>query len=294
MTWGSKRGGTAGIGRMIADALMATGLDVVAAPVERVTSLAGVNGVIIGGALYANVWPWKARRFVNRHLDALRTVPVWMFSSGPLDASADDKDVPPTRAVSILAERVGAQGHVTFGGRLEPAAKGFPASAMAKTHSGDWRNRDRIQAWAAGVAAALPGARPGRIVEQPAHSRLSLLGRGVMGWALCATLMMLLLNALPLVWALVIHAIAAPLIFAAIARSYFRNRGAREPLPTAIAWTSIVMLLDAVVIAGLVERSFAMFGSIGGTWLPFLLIFAAVWSTGSIMSMVPQPRRAAA
>jgi menaquinone-dependent protoporphyrinogen oxidase len=59
-----------------------------------------------------------------------------MFSSGPLDASTEEKDIPPTRLVSILGERVGAQGRVTFGGRLEPTVKGFPASAIAKTRSG--------------------------------------------------------------------------------------------------------------------------------------------------------------
>jgi menaquinone-dependent protoporphyrinogen oxidase len=124
VTWGSKRGGTARIGTMIADTLAASGYEVMAAPIERVTSLDGFNGVIIGGALYANLWPSKARRFVNRHYAALRKLPVWMFSSGPLDISADEKDIPPTRVVSILAERVGAQGHVTFGGRLDPAARG--------------------------------------------------------------------------------------------------------------------------------------------------------------------------
>jgi menaquinone-dependent protoporphyrinogen IX oxidase len=68
---------------MIADALAANGVDVLAAPVERVSSLDGFSGVVIGGALYANLWPWKVRRFVSRHLAALRRVPVWLFSPAP-------------------------------------------------------------------------------------------------------------------------------------------------------------------------------------------------------------------
>ncbi len=291
VTWGSKRGGTAGIGATIADTLASKGYDVMAAPIERVTSLDGFNGVVIGGALYANLWPSKARRFVNRHRVALRKVPVWMFSSGPLDASADEKDIPPTRVVSMLARRVGAQGHVTFGGRLDPAAKGFPASAMAKTHSGDWRNSDRIHAWAADIAAALPNARPGHTVEHPAQSLISLVAPPVGGWALCAALMGMLMNTLPLVMALVIHAIAAPMIFTAIALLYFRTRDAREPLSTAIAWTSMAMALDAVVVAGLVQRSFAMFASVAGSWLPFALMFTSVWGTGYIVLMQPETRR---
>jgi len=294
VTWGSKRGGTAGIGAMIAETLRASGVDVVASPVEEVMSLDGFSAVIIGGALYANLWPSKVRRFVNHHMRALRTVPVWMFSSGPLDASTDAKDIPPVPVVSVLAERVGALGHVTFGGRLEPTATGFPAKAMAKTHSGDWRNVNRIHAWAEEIAAALPYARPGPAIEPPAHSLRTLIWRPVLGWALCAAVMMLLVGTVPLGWALAVHAIAAPAIFATIARFYFHNRGAREPIATAIAWTSIVIGLDAVIVAGFVERSFAMFASVAGTWLPLLLIFVAVWSTGTIISMVPPPRRAAA
>jgi menaquinone-dependent protoporphyrinogen oxidase len=95
---------------MIADALAANGVDVVAAPVEQVASLDGFSGVVIGGALYADLWPWKVRRFVSRHLAALRRVPVWLFSSGPLDDSADHADIPPTRQVAILAEQLGAKG----------------------------------------------------------------------------------------------------------------------------------------------------------------------------------------
>jgi menaquinone-dependent protoporphyrinogen oxidase len=291
VTWGSKRGGTAGIGAMIADTLAASGYDVTAAPIERVNSLDGFDGIIIGGALYASLWPSKARRFINRHRAALRKVPVWMFSSGPLDASADDTNIPPTRVVSNLAERVGALGHVTFGGRLDPAAKGFPASAMTKTHSGDWRNRERIHAWAADIAAALPNARHGHAVEHQARSLMSLVAGPVGGWALCSALMVLLVNALPLDAALVIHAIAAPLIFTMIALFYFRTRDAREPLPTAIAWTSIVITLDTVVVAGLVQRNFAMFASVAGSWLPFLLIFLSVWSTGYIILMQSETRR---
>ena len=294
VTWGSKRGGTAGIGAMIAETLRANGVDVVAVPVEQVASLDGFNGVIVGGALYANLWPSRVRRFVNHHVRALRTVPVWMFSSGPLDASADATDIPPVPVVGVLAERIGALDHVTFGGRLEPTAKGFPASAMAKTHSGDWRNADRIHAWADSIAASLPTARPLPAIEPPGHSMFSLLWRPVAGWAICAGLMTLLLATAPLGLALAGHAIAAPAIFAALARFYFHNRGAREPIATAIAWTSIVIGLDAVIVAGFVERSVAMFASVAGTWLPLLLIFVAVWSTGAIISMVPPPRRAAA
>lgn len=86
--------------------------------------------------------------------------------------------------------------------------------------------------------------------------------------------------------AIALHAVAAPLIFAGIAIAYFRTQGARDPLPTAIAFTAIVATLDAVVVAGLVLRDLAMFTSFSGTWLPFVLIFLATWVTGLAMSMI--------
>lgn len=289
VTWGSKHGGTEGIGRIIAQALETRGIEVVAASAEKVAGLDGFNAVIVGGALYANSWPSNVRRFVNRHVARLRKVPVWFFSSGPLDDSADHRDIPPPTQVAVLAERVGANGHVTFGGRLERNVKGFSASAMAKTMAGDWRNPERIRAWGADLAAALGAAKPGKAINHPAHAVPRLVAHAVVGWALCAATMGGLIRVVSLGAALGIHAVAAPLFFIVIAWRYFRARGARAALPTAIAFTTTVAVLDAGVVAALVLRSFAMFSSFTGTWLPFALIFLATWSTGLLMSTLPWP-----
>lgn len=287
VTWSSKHGGTEGIGKILGDALTTHGFEVLAAPIDRVGALDSFDAVVAGGALYANRWPANLRRFVDRHIAQLRKVPVWFFSSGPLDDSADRETIPAATQVAVLAERVGAQGHVTFGGRLERDAKGFPASAMAKTKSGDWRNPERIRAWAAELAAKIPTASPGKPTEYPAHSISRLLLHGVLGWALCAAAMAGLLSLVSLKVALVTHAIAAPLFFTAIARHYFRARGARDAVPTAAVWTTIVALLDLGVVAGAMQHSLEMFKSFAGTWLPFGLIFIATWAVGEMMSMLP-------
>ena len=52
-------------------------------------------------------------------------------------------------------DRVDARGHVIFGGRLTPDAKGFPASAMAKKNSGDWRDAEEVRTWVRQVASEL-------------------------------------------------------------------------------------------------------------------------------------------
>jgi menaquinone-dependent protoporphyrinogen oxidase len=48
-------------------------------PAAKVRDLSPYDAVMVGGALYANRWHRDARRYVARHVDALRRVPVWCF-----------------------------------------------------------------------------------------------------------------------------------------------------------------------------------------------------------------------
>jgi len=292
VTSGSKHGGTKGIAEMIAAALRDAKVDVELREAREVDSCAGFDAVIVGGALYANRWHRDARRFVARHLTGLRRVPVWLFSSGPLDDSAAGVPIPPVTEVAVLMERVGALGHATFGGRLAPDVTGFPAQAMAKSHSGDWRDPAQIRAWALEIATRLPSARPATPIDHPARSLGRLVAHAVVGWSASAAIMAGLLAVTSLTAATVVHAIAAPLIFAAVAKHYFGARGARGALPVALAFTAIVAALDLAVVAALIQRSFAMFSSTAGTWLPLALIFLVTWATGAIMATLPWPKRA--
>jgi menaquinone-dependent protoporphyrinogen oxidase len=293
LTWGSKHGGTEGIAQIVGQVLTARGFEIVSAPVREITTLDGFDAVVVGSGLYANRWLPNVRRFLNRHLAQLRRVPVWFFSSGPLDDSADHEQISSPTQVAVLAERVGALGHVIFGGRLESTVRDFPARAMAKTNAGDWRNPERIRGWASQLAEALPRARAGTPVRHPARSIPRLLVHAVVGWALCAITMAALLPVVSLTAALIIHGIAAPIYFALLAWHYFRARGAREPLATAASWTAIVILLDLSVVALGAQRSLGIFASIAGTWLPFALIFLVTWATGGVLSMMPAPQRRA-
>ena len=290
LTWGSKRGGTEGIARILGDELQQRGFEVALLPPRLASRAEKFDAAIVGGALYANRWHAAARRFVRRQQEHLRRVPVWLFSSGPLDDSADREPLPPTRQVQVLMAMVGAQGHATFGGRLAADARGFPASAMARKHAGDWRNQERIRAWAGQIAQALPATRPGAAEIPPGGSMPRLVLHAFAGWAACAALMGGLLAVGSPTLAQVVHALAAPILFAAVARRYFRAPGAREPLPTAFAFAAVVLVLDVAIVALLIQRSPAMFKSIVGTWLPLALIFLVTWATGEVISMMPGPK----
>ncbi len=160
VAYGSKRGGTEGLADMIGAAFTAAGVEAVVEPARTAPPVDGFDAVVIAGALYAMRWHRDARRFVRRRVGELEQVPVWFVSSGPLDETAEKRDIPEVRQVASLMARVHARGHVTFGGRLEPDARGFPASAMAKRVSGDWRDRAHVDAWVATVVAELQRMAP--------------------------------------------------------------------------------------------------------------------------------------
>ncbi len=155
VTYGSKRGGTEGLAQMVADGLREEGFTVDLLPPRHIKGLEDYDAVVVGGALYAFRWHRAAKRFVKRHSGELRKRPTYFFSSGPLDDSAGKGDIPPVKGVQALMERVGAREHVTFGGRLSPDAKGFPASAMAKNRAGDWRDVGQVREWVRSIAPEL-------------------------------------------------------------------------------------------------------------------------------------------
>lgn len=160
VAFGSKRGGTAGLATTIGDALVELGCTVAVSPAPDVHDIDEFDAVIVAGALYANRWHRDARRFVRRNARTLRALPVWLVSSGPLDDTAEQRDIAPVRQVQKLIARIGARGHATFGGRLQADARGFPASAMAKTKAGDWRDAEHVRRWTASIVTQIDAARP--------------------------------------------------------------------------------------------------------------------------------------
>jgi menaquinone-dependent protoporphyrinogen oxidase len=108
IVYGSERGGTAGLANMIGTAFT-----------ERVA----------------------------RHAEELKRLPVWLFSSGPLDDSARAGNLAPVPQVNALARKLEVVGHMTFGGRLEQHPKGFVARRMARRMAGDWRDAGHVREW---------------------------------------------------------------------------------------------------------------------------------------------------
>ncbi|MGO9386674.1 MAG: hypothetical protein ACLPWD_01345 [Methanobacterium sp.] len=100
------------------------------------------------------------------------------------------------------------------------------------------------------------------------------------GWALCAAVMGIGMKITSINRTLIIHAIAAPLIFIGLSVIYFNYFNFTTPLETGIIFMSFVILMDIFVVALIINKSFEMFKSLIGTWIPFILIFTATYLTG--------------
>ncbi|MBV8760427.1 MAG: hypothetical protein JO257_24255 [Deltaproteobacteria bacterium] len=208
VTWGSTRGGTAGIADEIAYVLEAHGHVVLAMPARDAPSPDGYDAAIIGGAVSESHWHRDARHYLERHLHALRRIPTWLFSTGD---GTDD-----SRELDALVARLGALDHVTFGSRLD----------------------DRVDAWAAQIAREVPTARPRPYDELHGHTLHRIVEYGAVAWAA---------SAVPLVGhAVVLATIASVIAFGLLARRYQADTGARAPLAIAVAWAGFALVLNAI------------------------------------------------
>jgi hypothetical protein len=109
---------------------------------------------------------------------------------------------------------------------------------------------------------------------------LIILIHAFIGWTLCAATMGIGMIVTSVNNALIIHAIAAPIFFAIVSLVYFRKFNFTTPLQTAALFIAFVIAMDFFVVAMLINRSFEMFASLLGTWIPFALIFASTYLTG--------------
>lgn len=165
VAYSSKRGSTAEIAETIGATLRREGLSVCLERAEDVRSLERYDAVVLGSAVYMKRWRGDARHFLKKHRKALRQMPFWAFSSGPVgDPAKDDPEwmEPPKLAEKV--EEMGGRAHVVFGGCVPAEPHGFMERAMAEGVPKEYRDRrdwDEIRGWAqqiAGDLAAVPSS----------------------------------------------------------------------------------------------------------------------------------------
>jgi hypothetical protein len=104
------------------------------------------------------------------------------------------------------------------------------------------------------------------------------------GWALCAATMGIGMAVTSMQTTLIIHAIGAPIFFGGVSFNYFKKYRYTSPLKTAIIFVSFVIVVDFFLVAMVINKSFDMFLSPLGTWIPFALIFASTYLTGAVIA----------
>lgn len=173
VAYGSTRGGTAGLAHMVADAFTRHHVHSDVRRAGDVTDLSGYDAVVVGGALYNGRWHPDAVGFVGRHRTHLRQLPVWFFSSGPLDDSARSGALAPVGQVTALARETEIRGHMTFGGYLERRPAGL-MGWFAWGPEGDFRDPAQVGEWVERIAEDLRRGRPGTVDIAAGERRASV------------------------------------------------------------------------------------------------------------------------
>jgi len=158
VTYASRMGSTQQIAEAIGHELETSGIRITLAPCADSISPETFDGVILGSAIYTRRWLKAAKRFLKRHAGELNPKTTWLFHSGPIGEGAREQQVPAPKAISRVLARYGLRAPVTFGGRLDTEHATGPLSRWMGAEgplSGDFRDWDRIRAWASDIAQQL-------------------------------------------------------------------------------------------------------------------------------------------
>ena len=164
VTYASKMGSTQEIAEAIGRELENFGMQVTVAPCSENVSPTEFDGVIIGSAIYTRRWVKAATKYLKRHRHSLDRHRTWLFHSGPCGEGAREEQVQAPKAVKRISGPIGLSDPVTFGGRLDEAHAIGPVSRWMAADgplAGDFRDWDRIRAWASDIARQLDPATAG-------------------------------------------------------------------------------------------------------------------------------------
>jgi menaquinone-dependent protoporphyrinogen oxidase len=153
----SRHGSTREIADAIAQELQVPGVHAEVRTADEVPDLDSYDAVVLGSAIYMGNWESAASRFVQQHQAKLASMPVWLFSSGPVGNDDHRGQGDPPKVVEI-AQLTRARGHQMFAGKLDRHALNLGERLVVNVvHApdGDFRDWSVIRGWADGIAAAL-------------------------------------------------------------------------------------------------------------------------------------------
>ena len=142
VTASSQHGSTREVADAISRRLTNEGFDVLQSAPQDVTSLAGIDAVVCGSAVYMLQWLPEAHDFMDRFTQELHRIPVW--------------------ACSVGMTKIEAVEHRAFAGRYIPSLLSLRERTivrLAGAVEGDFRDWPAIDEWAASIASSLKADR---------------------------------------------------------------------------------------------------------------------------------------
>ena len=109
---------------------------------------------------------------------------------------------------------------------------------------------------------------------------IKIIPYAFIGWMLCGAIVAIGREITTIENTLIIHLIGAPIIFAVLTKMYYKKNNKVSPLHLAIYILSFIILIDFFVVSLMIEKSFDMFKSLIGTWIPFVLMFLSILLVG--------------
>jgi len=161
VAYASKHGMTAEIAAKIGDTLRKSGLQVDVLPVNKVKDLALYKSVVLGSAVYIAMWRKEMVKFLRENEKLLSGRQVWVFSSGPMGEGDPAELLQGWRfpeALRSLIERIKPRDITVFHGAIDMKRMNFLEKwtlKNVKAVTGDFRDWEAINKWAAGIADAL-------------------------------------------------------------------------------------------------------------------------------------------
>ena len=159
VTAASRHGATIELADAIAERLAEHGHTAVVRPPKDVGDISAFDAVVLGSAVYLGRWLGEAREFADRHADALRLLPVWVFASGPIGEPPLPAE--PADDTGAVAGQSGARAAVTFSGKLAYDGLG-PGERMVvravRARDGDHRDWEAVRSFADEISRALAPA----------------------------------------------------------------------------------------------------------------------------------------
>jgi menaquinone-dependent protoporphyrinogen oxidase len=180
VVYASRHGGTRGIAERIGEVLAAEGCEAPVVAPDAAPAVASFDAVVIGSGVYMGSWLKEATEFIDSNQEALATLPVWLFSSGPLPGSSRTRttqdpitdSLGPTdglgsggrQRIEALSRAIHPRDHQVFEGAFDPAdpPRTMPERLLRMMPSsnrilppGDFRDWPAIEAWAHAIARAL-------------------------------------------------------------------------------------------------------------------------------------------